>query len=123
MHEEGKADWEILSVLNNIAVAARGFSPDKMTPENRELALRAMEFVEQPGDALPVETFSEQKIDAYSNVYIGAFAGSWELTWPDCATFAEMEQFLKARYGLRTVDQPHDMKLDWDGIRKTLAQG
>jgi len=123
MHEEGKADWEILSVLNNIAVAARGFSPDKMTPENRELALRAMEFVEQPGDALPVETFSEQKIDAYSNVYIGAFAGSWELNWPDCATFAEMEQFLKARYGLRTVDQPHDMKLDWDGIRKTLAQG
>ena len=123
MHEEGKTDWEILSVINNIAVAARGFSADQMTPENRELARRAMEFVEQPEDALPVETFSEHSIDAYSKVYVGAFAGSWQLNWPHCATFVEMEEFLIARYGLRAVDQPHEMKIEWDGIRKTLAQG
>lgn len=49
-------EWrKILSVLNNIAVAGRGFSAEHMTPENRELALHAMEFVEQPQDALPAE--------------------------------------------------------------------
>ncbi|OAI83054.1 hypothetical protein RE411_23485 (plasmid) [Agrobacterium pusense] len=120
MHEEGKTDWEILSVLNNVAVAARGFAPDQMTPENRELALRAMEFVEHPGDALPVGIFSEQKIDAYSKVYVGAFAASWQLNWPECATYDQMERFLIARYALRSVDLPHEMRIDWEAVKRKL---
>lgn len=85
-------EWrKILSVLNNIAVAGRGFSAEHMTPENRELALRAMEFVERPQDALPAETFSIEKIDIYSKIYTDAFAGSWGLRWPICATPEQME--------------------------------
>lgn len=122
MHEEGKTDWEILSVLNNIAVAARGFAPNEMTPENRELALRAMEFVEHPEDALPVEIFSERSIDTYSKVYVGAFAASWQLHWPKCATYEEMEEFLVARYGLRSVDLPDLMKIDWGAIERSTKQ-
>ncbi len=122
LHREGRTDWEILSVLNNIAVAARGFSPDSMTPEIREQALRAMGFVEGPSDALPAETFSDFNIENYSKAFVGAFAGSWELHWPECATYDEIEEFLIARYGLRSVDQPDDMKLDWEAIEQKLTQ-
>lgn len=120
LHEQGKTDWEILSILNNIAVAARGFSAESMAPENRELALRAMEFEEQPQDALPAETFSAEKIDIYSKVYIGAFTGSWGLRWPICATPEKMEIFLAARYGLRTVDVPHEMQINWEKLAQIM---
>ncbi|KWV56026.1 hypothetical protein AS026_35760 [Rhizobium altiplani] len=122
LHQEGRTDWEILSVLNNIAVAARGFSPERMTPEIGEQAQRAMEFVEQPSDALSAETFSAFNIENYSKAFVGAFAGSWELHWPECAMYDEMEEFLVARYGLRSMDLPDDMRLDWEAIERKLTQ-
>jgi hypothetical protein len=93
-----------------------------MTPEIREQALRAMEFVEQPSDALPAAAFSAVHIENYSKAFVGAFVGSWELQWPECAMYEQMEAFLVARYGLRSVDLPDDMRLDWEAIERELTQ-
>ncbi len=114
MHERGMKDWEILSILCNIAVSHRtALDGDMMLEQQLQRAMELMNSPEPEGEALEPNLFGPEAIRLFSEVYGSAFAASWELRIPECYSPPGLERFLVARYGLRNDDVEHEDVFGW----------
>jgi hypothetical protein len=110
MREEGLKDWEILSILANIALNAR-FSFDvegRPTREVMEQAAAELNRSEEPDEALSAEVFSDEAIRVNRMMFIGAHVGSWGLQGGRMRDPDALEELLIRRYGLRRDDVDHE---------------
>lgn len=114
MHEQGVKDWEILSILSNIAINQRMGHEGEITLEQRQQrALEIMNTPEPPEGALDPALFSAEQLDLYAGLYRAAFLDGRQLRPPSCFSPAGLEQFLVARYRLREDDVEHDNLFGW----------
>jgi len=110
MRDEGLKDWEILSILANIALNAR-FSFDVVGRPSREVMEKAkaeLSRPEEPDEALSAEAFSEEAIRVNRLMFIGAHVGSWGLQGGRMRDPDALEALLIRRYGLRRDDVDHE---------------
>ncbi len=115
MHERGMKDWEILSILSNIAMNARLGERDDLSPEQwKERGLSLLKQAETPESALGTDLFTDDQIRTHANIYLGAFLSSWQLPWPPCVKLNELERFLVVRYRLREDDVDHPDIFGWN---------
>ncbi|WP_191554350.1 hypothetical protein [Brevundimonas aurantiaca] len=110
MRDEGLKDWEILSILANIALNAR-FSFDVAGRPSREVMEKAkaeLNRPEEPDEALSAEAFSDEAIRVNRLMFIGAHVGSWGLQGGRMRDPDALEALLIRRYGLRRDDVDHE---------------
>jgi len=110
MRDEGLKDWEILSILANIALNAR-FSFDvvgRPSGEVMEKAKAELNRAEEPDEALSAEAFSDEAIRVNRLMFIGAHVGSWGLQGGRMRDPDALEALLIRRYGLRRDDVDHE---------------
>lgn len=119
MHEEGTKDWEILSILSNIAINHRVGQEGDITMEQwQQRAFELMNTPEPPEGTLDLALFSADQLDLYAGVYRAAFLDGRKLRTPSCFSPAGLERFLVARYRLRQDDVEHDNVFDWSDARQ-----
>lgn len=115
MHERGMKDWEILSILSNIAMGIRLDVPEDLPLEElRSRGMALLDKVETEADALLPAVFTDELLHAHAKVYLGAFFSSWQLHWPPSVDYEGAEKFLVSRFRLRDVDVPHQDVFGWD---------
>ncbi|KQT04580.1 hypothetical protein ASG42_23305 [Rhizobium sp. Leaf391] len=115
LREEGLQDWEILSIVSNIAINARlSERGSQSSKEWKAHAQTMMERPESPAEALDSGSFTDELFSTYAHVYHGAFLNSWQLRYPECARPAAIEKFLVKRYRLRDLDVEHVNIFQWD---------
>ncbi len=114
MHEWGMKDWEILSILSNIAMGVRLDAPEGLAFEElRSRGMALLDKVETEADALAPAVFTDELLHAHAKVYLGAFLSSWQLHWPPSADYEGVERFLISRFRLRDIDVPHQDVFGW----------
>ena len=114
MHDKGMNDWEIISILSNIAMNARMELQSDLSLEAwRERGLQLLDQAETPETALDPVLFTEEQIELHSWIYLGAFLSSWQLPAPPCMNREGLERFLIARYRLRDIDVDHTDVFGW----------
>lgn len=114
MHQRGMKDWEILSILSNIAMGVRLDAPEGLALEElRSRGIALLDKVETEADALAPAVFNDEMLGAHAEVYLGAFLSSWQLHWPPSADYEGIERFLVSRFRLRDVDVPHQDIFGW----------
>lgn len=114
MHKKGMKDWEILSILSNIAMGVRLGATEGLDLE--ELKCRGMALlsaVETEADALSPALFTDDRLAAHAELYLSAFLSSWQLHWPPSGKPDGVERFLISRFHLRDVDVPHQDVFGW----------
>lgn len=108
-------DWEILSILSNIAMGIRLDVPEDLPLEElRSRGMALLDKVETEADALLPAVFTDELLHAHAKVYLGAFFSSWQLHWPPSVDYEGAEKFLVSRFRLRDVDVPHQDVFGWD---------
>jgi hypothetical protein len=114
MHKRGMKDWEILSIISNIAMGIRLDAPEDLPLEElRRRGMALLDKVESEADALPPTVFTDELLTAHAKVYLGAFFSSWQLHWPPNVNYEGAEKFLISRFRLRDVDVPHKDVFGW----------
>ncbi|MEJ1968475.1 MAG: hypothetical protein WDN03_07575 [Rhizomicrobium sp.] len=107
---DGLKDWEILARLTNAAINIRHPIADdaEMTQEIVDQFRAALEVEEALETSLSPDEFTDDLLEAVGGTFLGAFLGGWGLQMPPVSDNDALERFLKARYGLRMDDVPHD---------------
>lgn len=122
MHEKGMKDWEILSILSNIAMGTRLEAAGELSLEElRARGMALLDKVEGPDEALGPAAFTDDLWDVHLKVYLGAFLSSWQLHWPPSADYEGIERFLITRFRLRDIDVPHPDLFGWELQADRLA--
>ena len=114
MRDKGLKDWEILSILGNIAINARmgqrgGLPPNELRELGKSLASRP----ETPDTALDPALFTDEQIELHSTMYFAAFLNGRMLKTPTPLNSKGLEKFLVARYRLREDDVAHSDLFNW----------
>ncbi|MEC5292549.1 hypothetical protein VSX64_18215 [Aurantimonas sp. C2-6-R+9] len=119
MHEQGMKDWEILSILSNIAINHRIAQEGDVTMErSHQRAFELMTTSEPQEDALDPGLFGTEQLDLYAGMFHAAFLNGRQLRAPVCFSTAGLERFLVARYRLRQDDVEHDDVFGWSDARQ-----
>lgn len=114
LHDRGCRDWEILSILSNVAVAYLVSQQGDLSMEElRERSFELMNTPEPAGRALDPSVFEAGKIQLFSEMYLAAFLSGRRLHAPICLRPEGLERFLVARYRLREDDVAHDDVFGW----------
>ena len=114
LYHKGMKDWEIISILSNVALNHRMSDRGDLAPEQlRELALLLIDKPEAPGDALAPSLFTEEQLELNALAYLGAFLDGRQLRPPSCLKPLGLERFLTARYRLREDDVEHGDIFGW----------
>lgn len=114
LHDKGMRDWEILSILSNVAINHRLSEQGDLTPEQlRDEGLQLIDKPEAPSDALSPELFSSEQLEIHSLTYLGAFLQGRQLRAPSCLKPEGLERFLVERYRLREDDIDHADIFGW----------
>jgi len=114
LHHKGMKDWEILSILSNVALNYRLADRGELSPEQwRELGLRLVDKPEAPEDALSPGLFSDGQLELHAVAYLSAFADGRQLRAPSCLNPVGLERFLTVRYRLREDDVEHPDIFGW----------
>ncbi|MGI4811914.1 MAG: hypothetical protein ACRYGG_01025 [Janthinobacterium lividum] len=116
LHDRGFKDWEILSILSNIAVAHLvSHEGDLSIEQLRDRSFALMNMPEPADRVLDPSVFDAEHIEIYSRVYLTAFLAGRRLQAPTCLCPEGIERFLVARYRLREDDIAHDDVFGWSG--------
>lgn len=109
LRDDGLKDWEILSILANIALNARFMASVNAKPSRAVMEKAAAELnrSEEPDEALSADVFSNEAIKMNRLMFIGAHVGSWGLQAERMRDPAALEALLIRRYGLRRDDVEH----------------
>ena len=123
LHEAvGMKDWEILSVILNIALNIRmPIADPQLTPEHIDRFRALMDVTERDDSALAPELFTEELIKEGSHAFLGAFASGWGLGLSGNVDMKALEEFLIRRYNLRTDDQEHPDMFGWSACKSELT--
>ena len=114
LHNKGMRDWEILSILSNVAINHRLSEQGDLTPEQwRDQGLQLIDKPEAPSEALSPDLFSSEQLELHSLTYLAAFLNSRQLRAPSCFKPEGLERFLVARYRLREDDVDHVDIFGW----------
>ncbi|KQQ24138.1 hypothetical protein ASF58_16270 [Methylobacterium sp. Leaf125] len=113
MREKGMKDWEILSILSNIAMNHRLVQRGVPEDQFREVGPKIAAAPETAEDALDPDIFSNEMIKPHSDVYLGAFLNSRQLRAPPFLRIRGLEKFLITRYRLREDDVDHPDFFGW----------
>lgn len=114
LRDKGMKDWEILSILSNVAINHRLSRRGDLTPEQwRDQGLRLIDEPELPGEALSPDLFSSEQLDLHSITYLVAFLDGRQLRAPPCLRTESLERFLSVRYRLRDDDVDHPDVFGW----------
>ena len=120
LHHKGMKDWEILSILSNVALNHRLADQNDLPPEQlREVGLQLIDKPEVPEDALAPGLFSDEQLELHAVTYLGAFLDGRRLRAPSCLNPVSLEQFLTVRYRLREDDVEHPDIFGWSNCPKT----
>jgi hypothetical protein len=124
-HREGLKDWEILSIIANVAANTRQAQSDEDTLSDEALLERyksAFEFAEDVDSALSPDLFEDEVLRMYRRVYQAAYLRSWRLDF-HVANLGEkeIEHFLIERYGLRDDDVDHPDVFGWGSIEGPVS--
>ena len=112
--EAGMKDWEIISIIGNIALNERHPMKDGVdVAETMQLWQSLMGQEEAAEDILLPSTFSAKAFSAARLIYLGAFMDAWRLEIPKKAEWPAIEEFLVQRMHLRSVDVPHENVFGW----------
>lgn len=113
IREKGAKDWEILSIVSNMAMnhrlVERGVPEERM----RDVMLQMANTPEAEEDALDPGIFSPETIKIHSDMYLAAFLDGRQLRAPPFLSFEGLERFLIARYRLRDDDAEHPDIFGW----------
>jgi hypothetical protein len=116
MHNRGIKDWEILSIIGNIAMNLRlGFTETEEIDD--ELIARgkaACEITETVQTALDPSAFTPELFASHETAFLAAHMDAWQLR-PLAGFFdqAAFEQFMTVRYRMREDDLPHEDIFGW----------
>lgn len=114
MHDAGTKDWEILSILSNVAFNEKiDISEEPSRDELMALALKYMQTPELEQDAVSPNVFSQAALEAHKRTYHAAILDGKKLKAPSCYFASGVERFLMARYRLREDDIEHDDIFGW----------
>ncbi|WP_430427944.1 hypothetical protein [Parasphingorhabdus sp.] len=114
LRAKGMKDWEILSILSNVAINHRLNEQGNLTPEQwRDQGLRLIDKAESAEEALAPDLFSTEQLELHAPIYLGAFLDSRQLRAPLCFNPESLERFLVVRYRLREDDVDHDDVFGW----------
>ncbi|WP_267382200.1 MULTISPECIES: hypothetical protein [unclassified Sphingomonas] len=114
LHDRGMKDWEILSILGNVALNHRLAADGQVNPERlRELGELLFKTPEAPEASLDPALFDDEQLEVASMSYLAAFLNGRNLLAPECLDFAELERFLATRYRLRDDDVEHGDPFGW----------
>jgi hypothetical protein len=113
-HHKGMKDWEVLSILSNVALNHRLADQGELAPEQwRELGLQLSDKPEAPEDALAPGLFSDEQLELHAVGYLHAFLNGRQLRAPSCLNPVSLERFLTVRYRLREDDVKHPDIFGW----------
>lgn len=116
MHDRGMRDWEILSILSNIAINYRLSADDQGSVEEwRERGFKMMNTPESKDEALSPSVFTQEQFGLCTEMYWAAFMNGRQLRAPGCFCADGAERFLIARYRLREDDVDHPDIFGWLG--------
>lgn len=114
LRAKGMKDWEILSILSNVAINHRLNEQGILTPEQwRDYGLRLIEQAEAADEALTPDLFSTEQLELHALTYLGAFLNGRQLRAPSCLKPESLERFLVVRYRLREDDVDHADVFGW----------
>ena len=114
MHHKGLKDWEILSILSNVALNHRLADQGDLAPEQwGALGLQLIDKPEAPENALAPGIFSDEQLEIHAVTYLGAFLNGRQLRAPSCLNPLSLERFLTVRYRLREDDVEHPDIFGW----------
>lgn len=114
LRAKGMKDWEVLSILSNVAINYRLSRQGDLSPKQlREKGLRLIDEPETPDEALAADIFSTEQLEIHALTYLGAFLGGRQLRAPSCLKPEGLERFLVARYRLREDDVDHADVFGW----------
>lgn len=114
LRAKGMKDWEILSILSNVAINHRLNEQGTLTPKQlRDQGLRLIEQAEPADEALTPDLFSTEQLELHALTYLGAFLNGRQLRAPSCLKPESLERFLVVRYGLREDDVDHADVFGW----------
>jgi hypothetical protein len=116
MHNRGMKDWEILSIIGNIAMNLRlGLADTEVVDDDLiTLGKATFEITETVETALDPSDFTPELFASHETHFLAAHMGSWQL--PCRAGFfdqAAFEQFMTVRYRMRDDDLPHEDIFGW----------
>jgi hypothetical protein len=116
MHNRGKKDWEILSLIGNIAMNWRlGLAEtEEIDAEMITRGKVAFEITETVETALDPSAFTPELFASYETVFLAAHMDSWQLR-PFARFFDQtaFEKFMTVRYRMREDDLPHEDIFGW----------
>jgi hypothetical protein len=114
MHDAGMKDWEILSILSNVAFNEKiAITEEPSRDEMMKLALKYMQTPELEQDAVSPDVFSQTALELHKKTYHAAILDGKKLNAPSCCAASGVERFLVARYRLREDDIEHDDIFGW----------
>lgn len=114
LRAKGMKDWEILSILSNVAINHRLSRQGDLTLEQlREKALRLIDEPESPDEVLAADNFSTEQLELHALTYLSAFLDGRQLRTPSCLKPEGLERFLVTRYRLREDDVDHPDIFGW----------
>jgi hypothetical protein len=125
LHLAGMKDWEILSIIANVAINIRMplCDNEEPSPEHIERFRAALETEEDLSTALAAELFTEELIEANRRLFLGAFLSGWGLTLASNAIDMQaLETFLTRRYGLRSDDRAHPDIFRWSEMGRAPTE-
>ncbi len=113
---KGARDWEILSIIANIAMNLElgEVDEDGDMEAYRERALAFLARTETEENVLAPERFTEELFRSVEDVYLGAHLDSWRLVAkPDFQDIPAIARFMAVRYRMKIDDVPHDDFFNW----------
>jgi hypothetical protein len=114
LHEHGLKDWEILSILGNVAMNYRLEQEGIATHEEyQRRGMELMERSERPEQALDPAIFTDDALEMNRAMYLAAFLNGRQLRAPPISKFEGLEHFLVSRYRIREDDVPHGPIFEW----------
>jgi len=114
LHDKGMKDWEILSILSNVALNHRLADQGDPAPEQwLEIGLQLADKPEAPEGALAPGLFSDEQLELHAVGYLHAFLNGRQLRAPSCLNPVSIERFLTVRYRLREDDVEHPDIFGW----------
>jgi hypothetical protein len=114
MHARGMKDWEILSILGNIALNARLTGLDDDPEAWQDRALEILGVLEEEVDALAPAALDAELLAVHETIYHAAFLASWGLEPSQIPNAKALEHFLVVRYSLRSLDVDHPDIFGWN---------
>jgi hypothetical protein len=111
----GMKDWEILSIISNIALNIRyPLKEPFVTPKIVKEYFELMEIEEDFASSLSPDLFTDETIERGKRTYLSAFLNSWGLAVaPELNDATSLELFAIHRYGLRADDVEHTDIFGW----------